>query len=284
MRSLTYTNPLGQSLLLYLDPYLITTLDGIEMPTVDNQEQRAPYQDGTTYLDALFEPRTIVVTGAILKQDLPTIYTDRAAIQAILNPKNGPGVLTFVNNFGTYTTVCYCNSCLMPNKLATDPFQTWQFQFYCNDPYWYGATQNQINMALVTGGFTFPFFYPKTFGAYTGSTPTLAVNAGDSVTPVVLSITGPCLNPKVTNQTTGLFMKFNITLNTGDIIIANTKFGSKSVIRISGGVSTNQMSILDATSSFWQLAIGNNNILFSDDTNGSTEFCIMTWYNRYSGR
>jgi hypothetical protein len=81
MRSLVFTNALNVSMTLYQDPYLITTLDGLDMPTVDQQEQKAPYQDGTTFLDALFEPRTVTVGGAIVNmQALGAIFTNRAII------------------------------------------------------------------------------------------------------------------------------------------------------------------------------------------------------------
>jgi len=286
MRSLVFTNPLGVSLTLYKDPYLITTLDGIDLPTVNEQEQKAPYQDGTTYLDALFDPRTIVVTGAIINvQLLGPIFTDRASILAALNPKNGPGTLTYTNDNAVYTTVATVNLAQFPNKLATDPFQAFQIQFYCNDPYWYAEDSDSISMSLVIGGFTFPFSFPFSFGTYIGSIPTAAVNDGDSVTPVIISVFGPCANPVITNTTTGELIRCNITLTTGDILVINTKFGSKSIMLLtSGGQTINEMSTLDSTSTFWQMAIGNNLITFSDDTQQAQESCTVTWTNRYSGR
>jgi hypothetical protein len=286
VRSLVYTNPLGVSVTLYRDPYLITTLDGIDLPTVDEQEQKAPYQDGTTYLDSLFEPRTIVVTGAIINiQALGAIFTNRATIISALNPKNGPGVLTYTNDNAVYTTICTVSQASFPNKLATDPFQTFQIQFYCNDPYWYSNISGSITMSIVTGGFSFPFSFPFSFGTYTGNIPTSAVNAGDSITPVIISILGPCLNPVIRNTTTGELIRCAITLTSGDILSINTKFGSKSVVlNTSGGATINEMSALSSDSTFWQLAIGNNLITFNDDTQQSAESCVVTWTNRFSGR
>lgn len=287
MRSLVYTNPRGVSLTLYQDPFLITSLEGLDLPTVDIQEQKAPYQDGTTYLDALFEPRTITVTGAITQpQDLSAIFTSRAEILAALNPKNGPGVLTYTNDNATYTTVATVTGApLFPDKPATEPLQRFQITFYCNDPYWYAEDQGSITMSLVTGGLTFPITFPITFGTYIGNTPTAAVNAGDSETPVIISVNGPAVNPVITNQTTGELIRCNIEIFAGDILSINTKFGSKAItLNSSAGVISNQMSTLDPTSTFWQLAIGNNLILYSDDTQGSSESCVVTWYDRYSGR
>jgi hypothetical protein len=285
MRKLVYTNPLGVSVTLFDDKYLITTLDGIDLPTVDLQEQKAPYQDGTTYLDALLEPRTIVVTGAIVNiQQLGSIFTNRAIILSALNPKNGPGVLTYTNDNSTYTTTCIIAQAQFPNKLATDPFQVFQIQIYCNDPYWYAGTGSSASMVIVTGGLTFPITFPITFGNYIGQSSTPAINAGDSVTPIIITVTGPSTNPRLTNQTTGEYIALNIVLNAGDILSINTKFGSKAIVYMPGsGGAQNAMSSLVQGSTFLNLAIGNNVLLFSDDIQGYST-CVVTWNNRYSGR
>jgi hypothetical protein len=285
MRILVYTNPLGNSITLYKDPYLITTLSGIDMPEVNEQSQKAPYQDGVTDLDALFSPRTITVEGSIQSQQLPAIFSDRASAMAQLNPKLGLGTLTYTNEQGTFTTACRCISALFPNKLFTDPFQNFQLQFFCPDPYWYAQTQSMSTLRVVSNGFTFPMTFPIIFGTFTGTTPVPAVNAGDSITPVIISFYGPAVNPVITNNTTGELVKCNITLNNGDVLIINTKFGSKSISKIaSNGIVTNQASTLDATSTFWQLNIGTNSISFSDDLFLSLEYCTISWYNRYVGK
>ena len=285
MRSLVYISPLGNSLTLYRDPYLITALDGIEMPEVNMQTQSAPYQDGVTDLDALFSPRTIVVSGSILAQDLPTIYLDRASAQRQLSPKLGLGTLTFTNDSGTFTTACRCISAIFPNKEFVNPFQNFQLQFFCPDPYWYDNSQSSILMNIVNNGFTFPMTFPVVFGNYVGSTPVTATNNGDSLTPVIISVYGPTVNPVITNLTTGELIKLNISLNVGDALIVNTKFGSKSITLIpSSGAMSNASNSLDASSTFWQLTIGANSIRFSDDYLMSLEYCTVSWYNRYVGK
>jgi len=284
VRSLIYTNPLGQSVTFYHGPYVMSSLEGVDMPDVNEQEQKAPYQDGTTYLDSLFSPRTIVAKGAIIDiHALGPIFTARQTLVSVLNPKNGQGVLTYANDNATYTAICTAKVTL-PNKPANEPTQKFMVEFYCNDPYLYSSVQSSILMALVTGGFTFPFTFPKTFGTYVGNVATPAPNTGDSVTPVSIAITGPCTNPVITNTTTGELIKCNITLNPGDVLTINTKQGSKSIVlnAASGGLS-NQMGTLDPTSTFWQLAIGNNQILFSDDNPNGAESCTVTWFNRFSG-
>jgi len=285
MRELVYRNPLNNSIILYRDPNLITKLDGIELPQVNMQTQSAPYQDGVTDLDALFSPRTIVVEGSFLVSGLPAVYSSRSSALAQLSPKLGLGTLTFTNDNGIFTTACRCISAIMPNKEYTNPFQDFQFQFFCPDPYWYDQTQSLATLRVVSGGFTFPITFPIIFGNYTGITPVIAANSGDSITPVIINFYGPSVNPVVTNNTTGEHIKCNITLNVGDALIINTKFGSKSVSKIaSSGIITNQSATLDASSTFWQLNVGDNSISFSDDLFLSAEYCRIYWFNRYVGK
>lgn len=284
MRQLVFRNALGNSLTLYRDPNLITKIDGIEMPAVDMQTQSAPYQDGVTDLDALFGPRTIVCEGSFLVSGLSAVYASRASMTAQLNPKLGLGTLTFTNDIGAYTTSCRCISAVLPNKDYTNPFQNFQLQFFCPDPYWYDINQSSILLSYVSGGKTFPFTFPVVFGNYTGVVPQVALNLGDSVSPVVMSITGPATNPIVQNLTTGQLMKINIILNNNDVLNINTKFGSKSVILNRGGVISNQSSCIDANSTFWSLDIGANTIQFTNDLTYAMPTCTVSWYNRYSGK
>ena len=80
MRILTFTNSLGQKLILGKSPYLIQTLDGIEAPTATVQKQGAPYQSGSTFIDARLQERLINVTGVFLKRNLALDYTNRKSI------------------------------------------------------------------------------------------------------------------------------------------------------------------------------------------------------------
>ena len=44
--------------------------------------------------------------------------------------------------------------------------------------------------------------------------------------PIVISFTGPCTNPQIYNDTTGMFLKFNITLSNSDILVIDTINGT----------------------------------------------------------
>jgi hypothetical protein len=100
-----------------------------------------------------------------------------------------------------------------------------QFMMYAEDPRIYTNTLNSttINYGGDTGiGFSFSFSFSFDFGG--GSTPSGAnvTNNGNRATPVVLTITGPVINPVIFNNTTGNVLRFTIELTALDTLTINT--------------------------------------------------------------
>lgn len=284
MRKVTYTNARGQSVEFWKTPYLITALDGIEAAQTTVQQQQAPYQDGVTWIDSRFQPRVVAISGTFVKRSLALDYANRASMQAILNPALGMGTLTLQTDQGTVNIPAIHQVPLFPSKDLTTPFQAWQLQFFCPSPYWLDPAASSINLSYVSGGKTFPFTFPFKFGTYTGVVPKDARNAGDSPTPINIQIVGPAANPLIQNLTTGLQIKCNTVLGVGDVLTISTKFGSKSVTLSQGGVLSNQMATLDASSTFFQLGLGSSMIQFSNDLTTAAPTCLVSWVSRYSGR
>lgn len=239
MRKLTYTNPLGGSLELYYTPFLITSLAGMDIPRVNRQEQKAPLQDGATPIDLLFLPREIEIDGAInAPQNISGILTYKRQIIAALNPKAGPGTLTYQNNLRSYLLKnVTAEGPLFPNKDLPDPFQTFHLTFEAADPYLYDTSPTSVSLGSSTN----------------------VSNAGDVMAPITLTISGACTNPIITNTTTGYAIKYVGSLLAGDSLVISTEFGNKSVKK--NGV--NAMGNISADTVFWGLALGSNTITFS---------------------
>ena len=116
--------------------YMITSLDGIGHPEVLYQSQKAPYQDGSTYIDALYQEREIILKGAILTpQDFPHIYEYRRDLQKKLSVKNGQKVLKYENDYGIWY-IDVSAKIDFPNKDFQDPCQHFQITFTAQNPYW----------------------------------------------------------------------------------------------------------------------------------------------------
>lgn len=155
-RSLVFVNANSETLTINSDgPLAIVTVDGLGTPETVMQEQKAPFQDGTTFIDALFQPRTITVEVAITKpNDFASIDLYRRELVRKLNPKLGPGTLTYTTENGASFKIAAVpiSSPAFPNKDYRDPYARAQVTFYCNDPYWKKTTADTINLPAITNG------------------------------------------------------------------------------------------------------------------------------------
>ena len=172
MRSIKFTASNGSSITFDSSgsEYFITSLEGIDTPTVDSQTQQAPYQDGVTNIDQLFEARDITLEGIIKTPvDLTAINTHRRIMQSVLNPKLGPGTILYTYDSGSKTIQAKCIACTFANRNMPTPFQTFQIQFECADPYWKSTTTDSTSVGLVSALTKFPIAFTRTYIPFIGT-------------------------------------------------------------------------------------------------------------------
>ena len=288
MRSLQYISGTNSSV-TFDDSFLgITSLEGLDIAPVNIQEQKSPFQDGTIPIDQLFSPREIVMGGTIgVGGDVGAIYTQRRNMLAVINPKLGPGMLIYTNDFGQWAILNVIpEGPVFKNRNANDGPQQFQVTFYCHDPYLYDVSYTTTNLQTAVSNLVFPITFTAggiAFSYFTGA-PKTVYNLGDYSTPVILSMYGPATNPKLLNVTTGEYVKVLTTLNAGDVIQVNTTNGIDTVLFTpSGGSQSNVINLLDLGSTFFQLGIGPVQLQYLDDTLSSSKNCIVAWRNRYIG-
>ena len=177
MRVLTFTASNGTSITFTGTPlpsgYFITSLEGIDTPTVDSQTQKAPYQDGVTNIDQLLEVRDITLEGYInVPVNLAAINPLRRTLQAVLNPKLGVGNIVYTYDSGTKTIPAKCIACTLANRNMPEPFQKFQIQFECANPYWLSTTTDTTSAGLVIAKTKFPIAFDYTYPLFT------ALNSG----------------------------------------------------------------------------------------------------------
>jgi len=145
-RKLVYLNGQNETITFETGPYLIVKIEGLGIPNVDRQEQKAPYQDGTTYIDSLLQNRDIVVELAITKpNDFSNIALYRRELSQRLTPKYGLGDLTYTDEDGnSYTIRAVVSSMVFPNKDYRDPYMRAMVTFTACDPYWRGTDETEI--------------------------------------------------------------------------------------------------------------------------------------------
>lgn len=106
---------------------------------------------------------------------------------------------------------------------------------------------------------------------------TTITSYGDSETGVVITITGPCGIPIVTNQTIGEFVKWNGSLASGDVLVIDT---NNATVYLNG---VNALSSLDINSDFWQLQPGDNSISCTENGSPTAVNVVVSWSDKYVG-
>jgi hypothetical protein len=152
-RKLVFLNGAGETLTLdNAGPFTILKIEGLGNPETFVQKQKAPFQDGTTYIDALLGNRNIVVEIAInAPNDFTNMSTLRRELAKKLNPKLGQGTLTYydeANVTGEQKVIAAIpvTSPTFPNKDYRDPFVRAQITFLCNDPWWKDNAEKAVDL------------------------------------------------------------------------------------------------------------------------------------------
>jgi hypothetical protein len=284
MQRIIYTNARGQSVELKSSaPFLLELIDGLGDVDADIQTQKAPFQDGSTYIDTVLQERAISMQIAILASDTATLLQQRQYLASVFNPKLGKGVLRYENG----ETVREIEA--VPDSVPAFPsgqdnrgpiFQKALVNLLCPEPFWLDEFSTSEKMSYILGGLSFPLRLGTMF-ANRGFKKVL-YNQGDVATPVTIEFYGPATNPVVWNRTTGEFIRVSRTLAETDKLVITTDFGKKSVtIENADGSKTNVFNWIDLESTFWQLVPGDNIIEYGSDSDATKSRVIVSYKNRY---
>ncbi len=274
MRLIDFTPAIGSAVRLGIqnsatDFFLIEKLDGLEIPAVNLQTQKAPFQDGETFIDALLKTREIVIQGAINTQDLAQIGTLRTTLINAFNSKLGVGSVkvytdTYPVSSGGLTATGIAVKCQFKNKDFIEPFQRFSITIECLDPYFYLDSPSPTTLAR--------------------NTPVVINNPGGAGSPATFVITGPCTNPKVANESSSEFIKINKTLAAGDVLTIVTYPDQLSVELYDDSLdqTLNVIGYVIADSTFWTFAAGNNTVRYTEDGTDAG-YCEATISPRMAG-
>ena len=106
----------------------------------------------------------------------------------------------------------------------------------------------------------------------------IAMNEGHAEAPIIIKIKGACVNPVITNKTTGEFIKFkDLIMFSEDVLEINTAFGQKKVT-LNGD---NVFNRLDFSTTFFNLKKGENEIEFADDAGNTTATITFIYRNLF---
>ena len=281
---LTYINEQNQTVTFSKDkPYKLLDLQGTGAIETDVQTQKAPFQDGLTYVDTLFEEREINIEFMMIDND---INNKRATISSIFNPKI-KGKLQYNINGKTFEIKTIVST---PPTFPTGrvnrglDYQKVLITLIGPLPFWLEDFEHEQKMAALIGGLTFPISMDPYMTFEEAGDVVAVSNNGDVPTPVEIEFNGPAVNPKIENLTTGEFIEVSQTLLENEKLLISTEFGNKTVTLVDSNENeTNGFHYLNLNSNFWSLEVGENLISYSADEGEEDAVVNVKWKERFVG-
>lgn len=282
METVTYTNPLGQSVKFADAPFFIQSVTGLGDVSANIQLQKSAYNDGSSFIDALLSEREIgleflIVANAEAKETYGDVSRMREYVASVLNPKLGPGVLTYENERIVRLITCVADSVPQFNdgESRTEMIQNGSVNFVAPDPYWKSTKIEEEPMSAFVELFEFPFDDYFEIGEQ-GHIRDF-VNNGNVPTSIEITINGPCKKPRIANNTTNEFIEIDCELFINDVLVINTDKELKSV-RVNG---VNQFGRISLDSVFFGLQVGKNEIEFTAETGQGSAKLEIKWQEKF---
>lgn len=272
---LRYENDIGAVVEFSTDNYRVISHEGFGEVSADVQTQKAPFQDGSTYLDSVLNNRFLFIDFLIIGDNYEELQRMRRHLGRVFSPKiKGKIFITFKDD--EYEIICHPEH--VPNfpDGGTDSIGRVQrvlVDLVAPNPYWQSSKENAVQMVTFKGGLTFPLNLPTIFGNMVTDDNTKVIeNVGDSSAPLEVTFEGPATSPiRIENETTGEFIEVQQDLLEGEKLWISTAFGHKKVEKIhADGTRENAFHYIyvdptgdNESSTFFSLLPGDNVLTYT---------------------
>ena len=279
----------------------ITAVTGLESSELDISTSDNALVDGASVDGKKIKPRPIHIEASFKSNK--NNPENRANVIKFFNPKyTGKALIT---NMGVSRNIEYelegwtfASVRNMDNKLKI------LVDLLCPDPYMLSVDNYGKNMANISALFAFPWRmlstrmtsgkldYPDkargmllggmTMGYRTLYKEVVLANDGDVPTGVQIQFVatrGPVTNPKITNTGTGQYMRVNVAMQQGDILLIDTN-DRHQVITLNG---VNYYQHIDRKSEPFKLAVGDNYLEYDADENYTNLDVNLFYTPKYLG-
>lgn len=277
MEKITYTNSLGNTLTFdYKGEYILADFTGMSAAEVVPATSQGYKQHGQTLNDVTLGIRVITLK-ILLWGDR---YAKKRELDKLFNPLFGEGTLIYTNNYQSKMIKCVPTT---PPQIASreGTVHIVEVELTAYDPFFLDVAENVMKMDDYTGGLTFPLAAPSFHFAQKGDLSHIN-NTGDYLTPVKAEFRGDAINPCLTLENTGEFIKVNTTLDVVEKLWIDTQYGNKTVYKEDAdGTKTSAYNLIDINTTFFQLPLGESTLSFSSD--GGQPEVYLYWRNRYLG-
>lgn len=284
-RQLKFTNSRGESITFNSvgSPFGANNITGLGDVDADIQTQTSPYQDGSTLIDVVLNPRPISFDSVIFGTGDTDISNKRKRLSKVFNPKLGEGVLEL--RYGDNVFMIKAVAEHVPTfgtgfQNRGRRHQVALIDLICPNPYWEEVISTVVKLEDFVSNFRFPFRFPVRF-ASRGDVKVI-VNEGHVNTSIVAEFRGEMDNPKITNQTTGEFIKVNQSIPPDHKLIIKTSADEMSVDIVGpDGETQDVFGHIDLDSTFIKLVVGENKLSFL--TEGGKPEVYIKYKNKFIG-
>lgn len=243
------------------------SIEGLGDVAADIQQQRAPFMDGSIYLDTIYEPRYINIEFIVAAPSYDEVVGKRRTLAGVVNAKLGLGTLTYETGDRVNVIEAVAESVpFFPDK--ENRGKRWQrgtITFVCPNPYWKSTEVTEEPAFEPLFEFPSDVYWEDGedgdlyFEMGLQRTERIIHNDGDAAAPFSIEFFGPADAPYIENTTTGEFIQINKRLEEGETLVVDT--GERSVVYVdSEGNETNVFNWLDLGSTFFDLELGDNEI------------------------
>lgn len=279
----------------------LTKVTGLESSAVSLSTSDNALVDGVTVDGKKIKARPIHIEAAF--RDLKNNPENRAKVIKFFNPKyTGKALIT---NMGVSRNIEYELEgwSFKTQTRLTDRLKI-VVDLICPDPYMLNTDNFGKNMAAFTSLFAFPWislskrmatgkldYKPEARGLLLGGNTAgyrtlkkevVLSNDGDVPTGVqiqFIATRGTVVNPKITNTGTGQFMRVNVTMQTGDVLLIDTN-DRHQVITLNG---VNYYQHIDRRSEPFKLGVGDNYLEYDADGNYTNLDVNLFYTPKYLG-
>lgn len=272
-----------------IEDILLSHIEGLGHPGATSQKSQGVAQDGSNAEDALLDNRVIKADITIRTKNRESLYELRRKIYRIINPKTynkttgkrGELLLYYTNDYKKYRIYARVEDSVDFNSRFLNHDKT-TISFLCVQPYFLDEKGTDIDIKSVSGGLSFTLVLPSHFALV--SFYKEIENKGDIEAPIQIEYTGPALNPRVTNETTGEYIQVNMEIAEKEKLVINTAEGKETVNLITPNGTKDVYNNIDLKSTFFKLIIGKNLIKYSSDAETSKDSVrIIDYTNKYVG-
>jgi hypothetical protein len=146
-----------------------------------------------------------------------------------------------------------------------------QFKMYAEDPRIYDSQEISLTIpfsGFVGTGFGFNFGFDFGFGSAVLPPGGVVTNTGNRPTPAIITISGPVTDPRVTNDTLGFTLSFDIDLGGSDVLVVDLLNRTA----ILNGVVNVRGALIDPD--WWLLEPGVNSIIYTAGSGSGSSLTV----------